>query len=336
MSEKFLPIGSALEGQVKWKKNKAPKIKLKDKLNRVVNNAPEVVVKVTGGAKGAAHIKSHMDYLTRNGKIEAENERGMALKTREELRQEHKEWVADLGKTRKNSRDTINIVLSMPANSDEQTLKEAVRRFAKEQFAENHRYLMVLHTDKNHPHVHLTVKALGEDDRKLDPKKEDLQLWRESFAAKLQELGVEAEATPRFARGVVKKSVSMPVVQADKERRSVVQKSKMEQAVRAVVTGNIERKENPYADKIKERLTNVELKYKQTADLLRQSASPRDQELAQKIEGFLKKRFVGHKTEWDEMITQVKVKQREVLDKQREIQKQQEEKTKTKDLDKDR
>lgn len=342
MSYRFLPLGNLFEGPVKWKRNKAPKISLKDKLKRVLNNSPEVVVKVTGGAQGAAHIKAHIDYLTRNGKIEAENERGMVLSTREELRQEHKEWASDLGKFRKNSRDTINIALSMPANTDEQALKEAVRRFAKEQFAENHRYLMVLHTDKDHPHVHLTVKALGENDKKLDPRKEELQLWREMFAQKLREVGVEAEATQRYARAVVKKSMKMAVFQADKEGRSDVQKAKMEKVVRAVLSGDTERKDNPYAEQIKKRLSKMEKSYQETSDLLRKSDSADDRSLADKIDKFLKERFSEPKTEWDQMVILVQEKQKELLEIERNAKRKAEdrnreiERTKDKDKDKDK
>ena len=36
---------------------------------------------------------------------------------------------------------------------------EAVKDFAREEFAHKHRYAMVLHTDEPHPHVHMVVKA---------------------------------------------------------------------------------------------------------------------------------------------------------------------------------
>ena len=39
-------------------------------------------------------------------------------------------------------------------------LLAAVRHFAQEKFALQHRYAMVLHTDHDHPHVHLVLKAV--------------------------------------------------------------------------------------------------------------------------------------------------------------------------------
>ena len=38
-------------------------------------------------------------------------------------------------------------------------------------------------------------------------KKGDPQIWREGFAKELRARGVEAEATPRATRGVVKKGI---------------------------------------------------------------------------------------------------------------------------------
>ena len=67
---------------------------------------------------------------------------------------------------------------------------------------------MVLHTfetdpDPNpspHPHVHLTIKAAGLDGVRLNPRKADLQRWREGFAEALREHGIEATTTSRLHR----------------------------------------------------------------------------------------------------------------------------------------
>jgi len=67
---------------------------------------------------------------------------------------------------------------------------------------------MVLHTfetdpDPNaarHPHVHLTVKTAGFDGTRLNPRKPDLQRWREGFAEALREHGIEATTTSRLHR----------------------------------------------------------------------------------------------------------------------------------------
>ena len=79
-------------------------------------------------------------------------------------------------------------------------MQEVARAFARTQFA-NHRYVMVLHTHQANPHVHLSVRAEGKDGQRLNPRKADLRRWREAFAEKLRELGIEAEASPQITRG---------------------------------------------------------------------------------------------------------------------------------------
>ena len=77
--------------------------------------------------------------------------------------------------------------------------------FAAEELV-NHQHVLVLHTDKNHPHVHIVVNNIGNDLRRLPRSREDLQRWREVFARELRAQGIEAAATPRKSRGVVQKA----------------------------------------------------------------------------------------------------------------------------------
>jgi transposase len=51
------------------------------------------------------------------------------------------------------------------------------------------------------PHVHLAVRAEGKDGQRLNPRQADLRRWRETFAEKLRERGIEAEASPQITRG---------------------------------------------------------------------------------------------------------------------------------------
>ena len=78
---------------------------------------------------------------------------------------------------------------------------EAVKDFAREEFALKHRYAMVLHTDEPHPHVHMVVKAVSERGVRLNIRKATLREWRKEFARHLRARGVEANATERAVRG---------------------------------------------------------------------------------------------------------------------------------------
>lgn len=198
------PLGGNGPGKVRRKSNNTKKLKT---VKRQAKDSPEVMVKITGFGKGGKHVKAHLDYITRNGDLELETDRGDILKGKEEVKEFFKEWSKDFSDSQryKNQRDTMHMVLSMPENTPHEAVREAARRFAKETFGKNHEYVFALHTDEPHPHVHLTVKMRGFNGKRLNPRKADLQSWREGFALQMRDQGIEAEATPRVSRGVVRK-----------------------------------------------------------------------------------------------------------------------------------
>ena len=177
---------------------------MRAKLERIVGRAPEVMVKITGRTKGVAHLKSHLAYITRNGELDAETEQGAAMTGRSGLKDLQQRWEDDAGLDDKRRRDgslSINIILSMPAGTDAIAVKDSARAFAIETFGYNHDYVFVQHLDDKHPHVHLTVRSLGHDGKRLNPRKADLQAWRERFAgrapASRDRGGGNAAANPR-------------------------------------------------------------------------------------------------------------------------------------------
>jgi len=282
-------LAGLLEGPVRIKRNKTGDITSRAK--RIVNNASEVMVKVSGNSKGPAHVKAHLDYISRNGKIEIENERGEILKGKDALKEVHKEWTQDQGRRRRNTRDTTNIVLSMPKGTDARAVKDSARDFAKKQFGGNYQYVFALHTDVDHPHVHLTVKTLGFDGRRLHVKKGDPQVWREEFAEQLQTRGIDAEATPRAPRGVVKKGVKQAIRHIrEKGLTPEIDKAKIKEIVerfRDVQAGKPERP-RPWERRIEERQTAVRKTWVAAARELSQSAEREDQQLAGQILHFVK------------------------------------------------
>ncbi|MRK19070.1 hypothetical protein [Pseudomonas sp. JG-B] len=81
-------------GKVKRKANTARDIRVapnkrssSSSAARASAGAPEVMAKVTGFNKGASHTKAHFDYISRNGKVEVENERGEVFRTKEDVRE---------------------------------------------------------------------------------------------------------------------------------------------------------------------------------------------------------------------------------------------------------
>ena len=109
-------------------------------------------------------------------------------------------------------REVFNLLLSMPPGTDRQAVRNAARAFAANEFGDGRRYVFAAHDDEAHPHVHLSVQVRGPDGRRLSPRRHDLQRWRERFAQRLREHGVEANATRRVARGETRRYPKQAVV----------------------------------------------------------------------------------------------------------------------------
>jgi hypothetical protein len=168
----------------------------------VVRRAPQVMVKVTGGGRGMKAIAAHFRYISKNGRLDIEDERGETMRGKDTLPELADDWrfggtlIDDVG----DRREAFNIMLSMPRGTDPLTVQRAAREFAQIELAD-HKYVMVLHDHQANPHVHISVRAESKHGKRLNPRKADLHRWRETFAEKLRGHGVEAEATRQATRG---------------------------------------------------------------------------------------------------------------------------------------
>jgi type IV secretion system T-DNA border endonuclease VirD2 len=189
----------------------------KVRLHRIASKAPEVMVKITGRTRShAGHLKRHLDYITRNSRIVSETQDGQRITDRTKLRALHDDWllanaVQARGKRGPNATQSVSIILSMQPGTPPDKVEAAVRTWARETFGGQYDWIMARHDDTDHPHVHVAVRAVGRDGLRLAPGPADLQQWRERFARELRRLGIEAEATPRQARGHVPKAERLPV-----------------------------------------------------------------------------------------------------------------------------
>lgn len=275
-------LDGALNGRVKRKSNNTRN--LKAKAARVAKGSPEVMVKITGFGKGVQHVKAHLDYISRNGKVELETDRGEILEGKAEVKELFKQWAEDFGdsKRHKNQRDTMHMVLSMPEGTPDEAVRLGARSFASKTFGANHEYVFALHTDEPHPHVHITVKMLGFDGARLNPRKADLQNWREAFAQEMRDQGIEAEATPRAARGVVKKAeknVIKHIELGDETHKPRVPRVKAAQVKEAVEELTAEAKgiavpAKPWEPKIKARQEETRAAWLTAAKALEEASKP--------------------------------------------------------------
>ncbi|WP_225707596.1 relaxase/mobilization nuclease domain-containing protein [Bradyrhizobium cenepequi] len=254
-----------------------------------MRRAPEVMVKITGRTKGVAHLKSHLAYITRNGELDAETEQGATLAGRSGLKDLQQRWEDDAGLDDKRRRDgslSINIILSMPAGTDAIAVKDSARAFAIETFGDNHDYVFVQHLDDKHPHVHLTVRSLGHDGERLNPRKADLQAWRERFAGELRIRGIAAEATPRRTRGRVRKADRGAVLALRKRKITPDVDRLARKEVLSEVRGGRTAK-HPWDEQIKSRQDEIRRRYLDYAAELQRSGLAADQVLARQIRQFV-------------------------------------------------
>ena len=202
-SAKFVSTGGRLST------SQARATYVRQKLQAMVRRAPQVMVKLVRAPKGMKGISNNLTYISRDGQLEIEDQDGQAILGKEAVADLKAEWrdggmpiAAD-----STMRDAFHLVLSMPTRTDPLSVHRAARDFATREFS-GFQYAMVLHTYETdpdphpspHPHVHLTVKAAGLDGVRLNPRKVDLQRWREGFAEALREHGIEATTTSRIHR----------------------------------------------------------------------------------------------------------------------------------------
>jgi hypothetical protein len=221
-----------------------------EQIRRTVQRTPEVMVKVLGGnsndLKAAAR---HFDYIGRKGELELETDDGERLQGRvgQSLLED---WDLDIDDARRqgvlkatNGRKPPKLVhklmFSMPPRTPPGKVLAAVRNFAREEFALQHRYAFVLHTDEAHPHVHFVLKAVSEQGARLNIKKATLRHWRSEFARNLRLLGVSANATERAVRGEGRVNKLDGVFRTDQRGASTQIRNRVERAAVELAKGDL-------------------------------------------------------------------------------------------------
>ena len=109
----------------------------------VVHRAPQVMVKVTGGGRGMKAIAAHFRYISKNGRLDIEDERGETMRGKDTLYELADDWrfggtliddIAEPGQRR----EAFNIMLSMPRGTDPLTVQRAARCRARKVLASAH------------------------------------------------------------------------------------------------------------------------------------------------------------------------------------------------------
>ena len=267
----------------------------------MVRQAPQVMVKITGGGADMRRIGSHIDYIARGGRYKKRGEDELEIETDdghtvqgEDARRRLKDLFAftgtpipaevqdvkgDTTNTRRQRREALTMILSMPHGINREQVKAAARATVKELFGDNHLFVMVHHEDTDHQHTHVAVKMAGHDGKRLNPKKADLENWRLIFARHLNSRGIDAVATRRRVRLQRKKGESQAVRQikdrGDEPLREMTSQTQEAHKLRA-----------------QENEKSVSHAYTEMAKALATSEHGDDRQLAKGLQGYLQKQGV--------------------------------------------
>jgi hypothetical protein len=259
-------------------------------IDRTARRAPEVMVRITGRQHGGGHVLANFAYISRLGHG---GEKELALYTSDgdiirdgremqELAQDWHEW--EMGdEARRKGATSLSMILSMPSGTDPDRLKAAALDFAREEFA-NRSWVASLHVDRDHPHVHVTFARRDHDGRRFHPDRDDLFRFRQRFAQKLRDRGIEANATPAKARGIDPKHehIAARKVRA-KGGVPRLDKSRNERAQRLRETGRAD----PVRALLERRQATVRDAYERSIAELRASPSIVNQTVANSLQRFV-------------------------------------------------
>jgi hypothetical protein len=65
---------------------------IRSRIEATVRRAPQVMVKVTGGGRGMAAIRAHFRYISKNGRLDIEDDRGVAEQGRDAVNEIERQW----------------------------------------------------------------------------------------------------------------------------------------------------------------------------------------------------------------------------------------------------
>lgn len=183
-------------------KDKSQKFTSKSLINNTPKRSKEVVIKITSKSKNFQGMSRHIDYISRQGKLQIITSDLEYYQGKNE-NLELKETLKIYGDTMPNKNDkkreisqTYNMIFSMKEHSKTppDKLKQAVFTTLKQAYSDNY-FVITFHSDTDNPHCHVCLKISKSDGKRIDIRKADLAHLRAEFAKNLNALGIEASAT---------------------------------------------------------------------------------------------------------------------------------------------
>ncbi|MDY6376427.1 MAG: relaxase/mobilization nuclease domain-containing protein [Succinivibrionaceae bacterium] len=206
----------------------------------------EVVMKFDKtSVKSAHHLQESGRYISRNGKLECEDDEGQVLAGTEAIDDRMKSWVEDdelykqTGAGRPSDKLARRFIVSTPPGTDPEALKKAVRDFVAAEFkSRGFEFIWTIHTDKAHPHAHVLIKNRSADGKRLHYSNRDLRAMRERFCVIAEQYGIDLNATSRAVRGKTRRD--KPIERFYQEQRGsqhIYEKYRIEELVKVLKSG---------------------------------------------------------------------------------------------------
>jgi hypothetical protein len=202
--------------------------RLHDRIDGALNS--ETSRSVPRWAHGVEGATAELANLTKGGQIAAETSGGLAIdeaagrlflqRTRVAADAKAKGFNANLelakswerGMRSQGRRDFAHVILSAKAGTDKEAFMDAARATLAKEFS-GHEYVFVMHTNRQHIHVHAAVRLTNAEGKKIDPRIADFSRWRATLAEEARERNIPMESVRRFdqahAPGYKLKDVNM-------------------------------------------------------------------------------------------------------------------------------
>lgn len=195
---------------------------IRARIRATVRRSPQVMVKIMSSQKGMVGVRRVLRYISQAYTATLTDDQGEQFTGKAAVLELGELFRIDAGLIPEREglfRETLHIELGMPAGTvDGRTLQAAVREMADAEFA-GRKYAWTFHGHQANPHVHLVVRTMGRDMKRLPTRKADLHRWREQFARALRRRDIEADASRRVVRGVVRQSEMIWRIKAREQDR---------------------------------------------------------------------------------------------------------------------
>lgn len=260
---------------------------------KYARGAPEAMLKFDkASVKDGHHLQEAARYITRNGKLDCEDQDGQSLDGCEVIDDRMQDWTDDedlqkrAGQGRPSKTLARRFIISTPPGTSVEALKKAVREFAQTELRDRgFEYIWTIHTDKAHPHAHVLIKNRAADGHRLHYSLQELKALRERWCVVAEKYGIDLNATSRAVRGHTRRDKPIERVYQEKRgSRHIYEEYRIEELAKYIKSGGDLAADEPELMQ-RCRMTRAEIirNAGEYAEELRQTGKPEDLALADAI-----------------------------------------------------